>query len=192
MDTVPFHEILHLNTRRLGRRVWTFPRLDSTNSLALTLANDLSNDGLALLADEQTSGRGQYGRAWSAPSGTSVLLSLIVMPPPPLRRPALLTAWAAVAVCETIVEVADLEATIKWPNDVLVHGKKVCGILIEQRNTGQAAWPLAAAVGIGLNVSQTAAFFVAANLPLAGSLRTLSGTVLETPRGRRAVDPAPG
>ncbi len=179
MDMIPPHEISHLNTRRLGRRIWTFPRVDSTNSLALTLANDFGNDGLVLLADEQSAGRGQYGRVWTAPPASSVLLSVIVMPPPALRRPVVLTAWAAVAVCETVLEVADLHATIKWPNDILVSGKKVCGILIEQRNTGHADWPLAAAVGIGLNVSQTAEFFAEAELPLGGSLGTLSGKTLE-------------
>jgi BirA family transcriptional regulator, biotin operon repressor / biotin---[acetyl-CoA-carboxylase] ligase len=180
MNAIPPHEIGHLNTRRLGRRLWTFPRLESTNTLALALADDISNDGLVLLADEQTFGRGQYGRVWTAPPGSSVLLSVILLPPPLLRRPALLTAWAAVSVCETILEVAGLQATIKWPNDVLVAGRKVCGILIEQRNTGHAEWPLAAAVGIGLNVRQTADFFIQADLPLACSMRTRSGKLLET------------
>ena len=177
---IPPHDIGHFNTRRLGRRLWTFPCVDSTNALALSLSNDPANDGLVLLAEEQTSGRGQYGRTWTAPPGSSVLLSAVLLPPPLLRRPALLTAWAAVSVCETILEVAGLEATIKWPNDVLVEGRKVCGILIEQRNTGNADAPLAAAVGIGLNVRQAADVFVHANLPLAGSLASLSGKVLET------------
>ena len=82
---------------------------------------------------EQTAGRGQYGRVWTAPAGSSVLLSVLLFPPPALRRPTLLTAWAAVSVCETIQELANLSATIKWPNDVLINGRKVCGILIEQR-----------------------------------------------------------
>jgi BirA family biotin operon repressor/biotin-[acetyl-CoA-carboxylase] ligase len=179
-ETLPPHDSAHLNTRRLGRRLWTFPRVDSTNALALSLANDPANDGLVLLAQEQTSGRGQYGRSWTAPAGSSVLLSVILLPPLLLRRPALLTAWAAVSVCETILEVTGLEATIKWPNDILIQGRKVCGILIEQRNTGLTDLPLAAAVGIGLNVRQAAKLFVQANLPLAGSLASLSGKLLDT------------
>lgn len=133
-----------------------------------------------LLAQEQTSGRGQYGRTWTAPAGSSVLLSVLLFPPASLRQPALLTAWAAVSVCETIKKVTSLEATIKWPNDVLVQDRKVCGILIEQRSSGIAELPLAAAVGIGLNVRQSAEFFVEADLPLAGSLASLSGTLYET------------
>jgi BirA family transcriptional regulator, biotin operon repressor / biotin---[acetyl-CoA-carboxylase] ligase len=182
MPLIPPHDICHLDTKHLGKRVWTFPRLESTNTLALCLAQDHSNDGLVLLAQEQSSGRGQYGRVWTAPPGSSVLLSVLIFPPLPLRRPALLTAWAAVAVCETIAEVAELSATIKWPNDVLILGKKVCGILIEQRNTGLADHPLAAAVGIGLNVRQGADFFSQANLPLASSLAIFSGKSLDTMR----------
>jgi BirA family biotin operon repressor/biotin-[acetyl-CoA-carboxylase] ligase len=175
MIPIPAHDICHLPTQRLGKRVWSFPSLDSTNNLALALGDDLANDGLALIAQEQSAGRGQYGRAWTAPPHSSVLLSVLLFPAPALRRPALLTALAAVAVCETILEVAGLQATIKWPNDVLIQGKKVCGILIEQRNTGLDDWPLAAALGIGLNVRQSADFFAQANLPLAGSLASLSG-----------------
>lgn len=179
MTAIPAHEIRHLDTRCLGRTVWAYPRLDSTNSLALELASDIANDGLVLLADEQTSGRGQYGREWTAPPGSSVLMTVLVLPPPALRRPALLTAWAAVSVCQAISDIVDLQPIIKWPNDVLIAGRKVCGILIEQRNTGHAEKPLAAAVGIGLNVSQTSDFFAQVNLPQAGSLLTLSGKRLD-------------
>src|SRR5205085_1659985 len=128
-----------------------------------------------LLADEQRAGRGQYGRTWTATPGSSVLLTALLFPPAHLRRPALLTALAAVSVCETIREVTGLQAVIKWPNDVLVQGRKVCGILIEQRNTGLAGQPPAAAVGIGLNVAQKPDFFLQADLPEAGALASLSG-----------------
>ena len=71
--------------------------------------------------------------AWLAPPGASVLMSVLLFPPPPLRRPAVLTAWAAVAVCTVVRRVTGVPAKIKWPNDVLLRGRKVCGILIEQR-----------------------------------------------------------
>jgi BirA family biotin operon repressor/biotin-[acetyl-CoA-carboxylase] ligase len=151
-----------------------FEQLDSTNSLALSLANDPTHDGLVILAREQTNGRGQYGRSWHAPPGSSVLMSVLVFPPLALRRPALLTAWAAVSACETIFKLANLQATIKWPNDVLIAGKKVCGILIEQRTTSNADFPLASVAGIGLNVTQSAEIFAQANLPLATSLACVS------------------
>jgi BirA family transcriptional regulator, biotin operon repressor / biotin---[acetyl-CoA-carboxylase] ligase len=161
----------HLPTRRLGRRVLVFDRLDSTNTYAASLAADPANNGLVVLTREQTAGRGQHGRTWTSPTGAGVLLSVLLFPPPALRRPALLTAWAAVSVCETILRVAGLQARIKWPNDVLVRGRKVCGILIEQaRGT---------VVGIGLNVNQAAEWFAAAGLPDAASLATLTAKSFE-------------
>jgi BirA family biotin operon repressor/biotin-[acetyl-CoA-carboxylase] ligase len=152
-----------LPTQCVGRRVLVFDRLDSTNTRAAQIASDPANDGLALLADEQTAGRGQHGRTWTAPPRASVLLSVLLFPPPPLRRPAILTAWAAVSVCEVVRELTGVQARIKWPNDVLVRGRKVCGILMEQ---GQAV-----VAGIGLNVRQTAAHFAALDLPHAASLQ---------------------
>lgn len=172
--TVPSDE-WHLDTHRLGRRVLVFDQVDSTNSLAATLAHDPANAGLALLAREQTAGRGQHGRRWQSPPDSAVLLSVLLFPPPQLRRPAILTAWAAVAVCETLRQVADLPARIKWPNDVLVHGRKVCGILIESKvQPGLPGFDFYTVAGIGLNVNQSAEDFAAAELPDAGSLATFT------------------
>ena len=146
-----------LNTRHVGRRLLYFDRVDSTNSVAARLANDPANDGVAVLAGEQTAGRGQHGRVWQCRPGDGVLLSVLLFPPPPLRRPAVLTAWTAVAVCETVGQLTGLSTRIKWPNDVLLRGRKVCGVLIEQ-GRGTVA-------GVGLNVRQPAAYFAAAGLP---------------------------
>ncbi|MBI1831186.1 MAG: biotin--[acetyl-CoA-carboxylase] ligase [Planctomycetes bacterium] len=164
-----------LPTKHLGQRALIFDSLDSTNTMALALADDPSRHGLAILARRQTAGRGQYGRTWQAPPDSSVLLSLLLFPPPHLRRPALLTAWASVSVCETILEIANLQAKIRWPNDVLIQGKKVCGILIEQRTLARDDFPLATVVGIGLNVSQSAEMFAHAGLPDAVSLGSAAG-----------------
>jgi BirA family biotin operon repressor/biotin-[acetyl-CoA-carboxylase] ligase len=161
----------HLPTRRLGRRMLVFDRVGSTNTLAAALADDPANDGIVLLADEQSAGRGQHGRTWQTPPRSSVLLSVLFFPPPHLRRPAILTAWAAVSVCETIRLIAGLQAKIKWPNDVLIRGQKVCGILTEQaRGT---------IVGIGLNVNQTDVYFTAAGLPSATSLALAAGRAFD-------------
>jgi BirA family biotin operon repressor/biotin-[acetyl-CoA-carboxylase] ligase len=161
----------HLDTRHLGRRVLVYDQVDSTNTRAAALAHDNANDGLVILAGEQTAGRGQHGRSWQCPGGAGVLLSALLFPTPALRRPALLTAWAAVSVCETILQVTGLQAKIKWPNDVLIQGKKVCGILIEQAR-GTVA-------GIGLNVNQPAEVFAAAGLTEAASLAIFTGQRFE-------------
>jgi BirA family biotin operon repressor/biotin-[acetyl-CoA-carboxylase] ligase len=162
----------HREAHRLGRRVLVFDHLPSTNDHASHLAHDSANDGLAILADAQTSGRGQHGRTWTAAPRSSVLLSLLLFPPENLRRAAVLTAWAAVAVCQTVQRMTGVPAWIKWPNDVLVDGKKVCGILIEQgRGT---------VVGIGLNVRQTAEDLAAAELPQAASLAQFAPVAVDT------------
>ena len=176
-----------LPTRHLAREVQVHDALDSTNAHALALADDPSRHGLAILAREQSAGRGQYGRTWSSPPDTGVLLSRLLFPPPEARRPVVLTAWAAVTVCELIDEVAELGATIKWPNDVFARGKKLCGILIEQRTTPHPDFPLASVVGIGLNVRQSADEFAAADLPLAGSIASLSGVVSSAENVARAL-----
>jgi BirA family transcriptional regulator, biotin operon repressor / biotin---[acetyl-CoA-carboxylase] ligase len=162
----------------IGRRVLHFDRLDSTNSYALSLAHDVDEDGLVVLAGEQSAGRGQHGRSWSAPPGSGVLMSVLLFPPPSLRRPAVLTAWAAVSVCQLIREVTGLHARIKWPNDVLIDERKVCGILIEQRSAGGER--LATVVGIGLNVAQPPEWFVETGLTEATSLAIHAPHSLET------------
>jgi BirA family biotin operon repressor/biotin-[acetyl-CoA-carboxylase] ligase len=156
-----------LDTVRLGRRILVFDRCDSTSTRAEVLAADPANDGVVVLAREQEAGRGQYGRTWTCPSGAGVLMSVLLFPAPPLNRAPILTAWAAVSVCELIEKTTGLEPRIKWPNDILLGGKKVCGILIEQ---GQGT-----VAGIGLNVNQPASLFAAADLPLATSLAIATG-----------------
>jgi BirA family biotin operon repressor/biotin-[acetyl-CoA-carboxylase] ligase len=159
--------IWNLGTRRLGRQVLVFDRLESTNNLAAALAGNPANEGVVVLADEQTAGRGQLNRRWICPAGSGVLLSVLLFPPTSLRRVPILTAWAAVSVCETIAELTGIAAHIKWPNDVLLQGRKVCGILIEQSR--------ATVAGIGLNVNQPLEAFAQSGLTEAGSLFLFTG-----------------
>ena len=181
-ELLPPHRKRMLPTRHLGQRLLIFPQAGSTNTLGLSLGTDPSQHGVVLLAEEQTAGRGQYGRLWHAPPRSSVLMSVLLFPPAVLRRPALIVAWAAVSVCETIMQLTGRDATIKWPNDVLIAGKKVCGILIEQRTSGDPDWPLATVAGIGLNVTQSAEAFAEAEaeLPDAGSLFSMTGAACAT------------
>jgi BirA family biotin operon repressor/biotin-[acetyl-CoA-carboxylase] ligase len=170
-------EIWDLPHRHIGRRVLVFDRIASTNTRALELAGQPESDGLALLADEQLAGRGQHGRTWQAAPRSSVLLSVLLYPPDHLNRPALLTAWAAVAVCEVVHEMTGVPPRIKWPNDVLLGGRKVCGILIEQSRQGSRT---ATVAGIGLNVNQREADFAAAGLPEATSLAAMGAASHDT------------
>ncbi len=177
-------EVWDFPDRSVGRRVLVFDRVDSTNSLAAALAGQPGSDGLALLADEQTAGRGQHGRSWLAPPKSSVLLSVVLFPPPELRRPVLLTAWAAVAVCEVVRQTTGLQPRIKWPNDVFLRERKVCGILIEQSQQGPAQ---AVVAGIGLNVTQTEQELAEAGLTMATSLQAAGAVQTDRDTVARAL-----
>jgi BirA family biotin operon repressor/biotin-[acetyl-CoA-carboxylase] ligase len=156
----------HLGTDLVGRRVLVFDEVDSTNSVAASFT-DLDADGLVVIARNQTAGRGRFGRVWRSRPGGSLLTSVVLRPPAEIRRPSILTAMAAVAVGDAIRKLCGTQAKIKWPNDLLIHGRKVCGILIEQG--------VSTVVGIGLNLNQTADEFPDAGLPDATSLRIVSG-----------------
>lgn len=174
--TAPAEE-WRLATGRVGRRVLVFDELDSTNSYAAGLSD--AEDGLAIIARNQTGGRGRFGRHWRSRPGSSLLLSVVLRPPPELRRASVLTATAAVAVGDAVLALTGLQAKIKWPNDLLVRGMKVCGSLIEQ---GRAT-----VVGIGLNLNQTADEFRDMGLPDAASLAMLAGTEFELRAAAEAV-----
>jgi BirA family biotin operon repressor/biotin-[acetyl-CoA-carboxylase] ligase len=176
----------HFDTHRIGRRVLVYDRIDSTNTRGAALAaSEPDPDGLVLVAEHQSAGRGQYGRVWQSRPGSSLLMSVVLRPPPELRRPVVLTAWAAVSVAEAILTLAGVQARIKWPNDLLIRGKKVCGILIEQ--SGTPAGAATAVVGIGLNLNQTADEFAAAELPDATSLGIASGAAIDLRAAAGAV-----
>ena len=150
---------------------WRLCRLgvvESTNTLALHQASDAASEGLVITAEEQTAGRGRRGRTWSAPAGSSLLLSVILRPPPEQRQPVRLTILGAVSVCQAIHDVTRLRPQIKWPNDVLIDGKKVAGLLVELT-------PHAAVLGIGLNVNVPASFFTAPHLAQGSSLAAILG-----------------
>jgi BirA family biotin operon repressor/biotin-[acetyl-CoA-carboxylase] ligase len=174
--TVPREE-WHFDTARIGRRVLVFDSVESTNTVAAGLAGP-ETDGLVVLADFQTAGRGRFGRVWQSRPGSSLLMSVALQPPAELRRPVVLTAWAAVAVAEAVFALTGVQAKVKWPNDLLVRGKKVCGILIEQA--------AGVVVGIGLNLNQTAEEFEAAGLPEATSLGVVAGNPID-PRAAAGV-----
>jgi BirA family biotin operon repressor/biotin-[acetyl-CoA-carboxylase] ligase len=126
--------------------------VDSTQRIAFELAAKGSPDGSAVVAEHQTRGRGRRGRAWHDEPGTSLLLSVLVRPR--LAAAALpgLSFAAALAVADALTTTAGLVATLKWPNDVRVGGKKIAGILLESR-IGEATGPVVVA-GIGINLAQ--------------------------------------
>ena len=137
-----------LKTRFIGQRVIYFPRYGSTMEAARQEAKQASAEGTVVIAEAQTAGKGRAKRAWLSPKG-SISLSVVLYPD--ISRLPYLIMLASVAVAQSIEAVAGLETKLKWPNDVLVKGKKVCGILIENELKGdRVAW---AVIGIGINVN---------------------------------------
>ncbi|GAB4396397.1 MAG: hypothetical protein OHK0052_17620 [Anaerolineales bacterium] len=127
----------------------------STNDDAAHWVSAGAPDVSVVLAEEQTRGRGRLNRQWFTPPGSALAISIILRPRlAEAAHPARVTALGALAVCEMIAGVCGLQATIKWPNDVLLDGKKVCGVLNETQWLGEQ--PRAFVLGIGVNVLQSA------------------------------------
>jgi BirA family biotin operon repressor/biotin-[acetyl-CoA-carboxylase] ligase len=140
-----------LRTSVIGRRVLYYPSVSSTNAVAHEMALQGAEEGLVVLADEQTAGRGRLGRRWIAPAGTSLLLSVLLRPGFTADRAPWLTMIISLATLDGIREVTGLEGALKWPNDVLLDGRKAGGILTEIGLTGDHLD--FAVVGLGLNVN---------------------------------------
>lgn len=146
-----------LTTAVLGHRIEYRESVTSTNDLAKELARAGAPEGLLVIAEEQVGGKGRLGRAWASPPGVGVWMSVVLRPPLPPFEAARLTLCAAVAVAAAIRAVTGVPAGIKWPNDIVVQDRKLCGILTEM----EADWDRVnfAVVGIGINVNTPAAAF---------------------------------
>ena len=140
-----------LDTRFLGQRVVRYDSVGSTNDVAKELAAQGAPEGTLVIAEEQTAGRGRRGRTWYAPAGSSLLVSIVLRPSLRATELPLLVMSSALAVALAIEESTGLPVHFKWPNDVLLQGKKAGGILLETGLRGEELDYVV--VGIGLNVS---------------------------------------
>jgi len=140
-----------LKTKRIGKTIHVYDQIDSTNTVALAWAEKGAPEGTVILADSQTHGRGRMGRQWISPPKVNLYLSIILRPEGDPRPIGLWSLAAAVAVGNTIQQTTGLPARLKWPNDILVHTKKVSGLLLESAiQTGRLRHLV---LGIGLNVN---------------------------------------
>ena len=137
----------------LKPKVLRFESLPSTNTELARRASEGAAEGLVILADEQTAGRGRLQRAWSSPQGAGLYFSILLRPAIPQNHWPLITLMAALAVGDALREAAGVRTDIKWPNDLLSGERKICGILAEAIDT-----PLGRAVilGIGINLTENA------------------------------------
>ena len=137
-------------TRWAGQEICHFSSLDSTNTKAKELAEEGYPHGTLVVADRQSAGRGRRGRSWDSPAGTSIFMTLLLKPDIDPNHASMLTLVTALAVAEGIKDVSGAEVQIKWPNDIIIGGKKICGILTEM--SAQFDYINHIVIGIGVNV----------------------------------------
>ena len=136
-----------LKTEKIGNEILCFRKVISTNSIAKFLANHDAKEGTVLISEIQTNARGRLGKKWEAPEG-GIWMSLILRPQVPPARIGLITLATGVAIAKSIRSLG-VDAKIKWPNDVLIHGKKISGVLTEVNATfNEIDWIV---VGIGID-----------------------------------------
>lgn len=151
-DVLDFHEIeSRLSTKWAGRELYYYKETTSTNIMIKEKAENGASHGALAVADKQTAGRGRRGRSWASPSGTNIAMSLLCRPQISPDKASMLTLLMGLAAAEAVIKITGLEAKIKWPNDIVVHGKKICGILTEL--TLEMDFIRYLVIGIGYNVN---------------------------------------
>lgn len=142
-----------LHTDWAGCEVRYFDTLDSTNICAKRMAEEGAPNGTLVIADKQTAGRGRCGRVWETPKGTAIAMTLLMRPNLRPEKASMLTLVMGMAVTRAVNELYSLNCQIKWPNDVVWEGKKICGILVEMSAEMNAIHYLV--IGCGINANMT-------------------------------------
>ena len=140
-----------LKTRVIGREIHFFPETASTNTLAMEMAFKGAIEGTVVVAEMQTAGRGRLGRKWISPKG-NLYFSMILRPDIPMHKAPLITLMGAAAAASVIRKTCGLDAGIKWPNDILISGKKVSGLLTEMSAEQDRIRHLVLGIGVDVNV----------------------------------------
>ncbi|WP_123040768.1 biotin--[acetyl-CoA-carboxylase] ligase [Cohnella candidum] len=174
-----------LVTREFGRRLKLFDDVGSTQDELRKLAEEGAPQGTLVVAERQTQGRGRMGRSWLSPAGKGVWMSLLLRPEIPLPLTPQLTLLAAVALSRAIARVVPLEIGIKWPNDLLVNGKKISGILLESSAEDERLKYVI--VGMGISANLDPEDYPEELLDKAVSLKMASGQTIDRSRLIAAV-----
>ncbi len=137
-----------------NKKIHYYEELDSTNVKAIELAGDGAEHGTIVAADRQTKGRGRRGRSWESPAGENICMSIVLRPQCQPNQAPMLTLVMAYSVAEIIKRQGFPNVQIKWPNDIIISGKKVCGILTEMQLDGSEMTSVIVGVGINVNTKQ--------------------------------------
>lgn len=158
-DVLSVSEIAsRLTTKWAGQKLYYYAETGSTNIDAKRLAEEGEPHGTTVIADMQTAGRGRRGRMWQSPPGSAIYMTIMLKPDFSPDKASMLTLVMALSVADAITEAAGLQAGIKWPNDVVVNAKKVCGILTEMNVESDYIQYVVIGVGINTNNGSTAEF----------------------------------
>lgn len=149
-NAVEIQEVL--NTTIIGKEVFFYEETDSTNQCIRRLAKEGKKEGVIAIAEIQTAGKGRRGKSWQSPKNTGVWFSMLLQPDILPTQTPLLTLLAGLAVCRAIREQTALDAKIKWPNDILISGKKICGILTELDAEMDCVHFVITGIGINVNI----------------------------------------
>lgn len=144
---------------RVGRALYCFDALESTNTYAKQLALTGGGDGAVVVANAQTAGRGRIGRSFQSPPNQGIYLTVLLRPDLPPERLAPVTAMTGVAVCRAVERVCGARPLLKWPNDPVLNGRKLCGILTELSLEAETGALSSLVLGVGINVLQRAEDF---------------------------------
>lgn len=156
-DTLDSKALIELKDINLIKKIFHYSTLESTNSQAKLMASQGAAEGTIVISEEQTGGRGRLGRHWVSPMGTGIWMSIILKPDIEPQEATIITQITAAAVASAIKKVTGSETGIKWPNDIIMGGKKVCGILTEM--SGELNLVNYIVVGIGINVNMNSSDF---------------------------------
>jgi BirA family biotin operon repressor/biotin-[acetyl-CoA-carboxylase] ligase len=162
-----------LKTKRLGTAVHIFQEIGSTNTQAMQMAAKGAEEGTLLIAEAQTEGKGRLDRKWFSPTGVNLYISVILRPKIDCGQATILALLAGIAVAHAVQEISGLIPGLKWPNDVLIHEKKVAGILAELAADDRRIKHLV--LGIGLNINLEAKMLPQELSKTATSLKIESG-----------------
>ena len=150
-DILSKNELVSIRkTKWVGTEICYFDVTDSTNTQAKSLGEGDAPNGTLVVAGKQESGRGRRGRSFESPAGTGIFMTLLLRPEIEPQNASMLTLVSALAVAKGIEHMVDLPVQIKWPNDIVINGKKVCGILTEM--SAQMDYVNYIVIGIGINV----------------------------------------
>jgi BirA family biotin operon repressor/biotin-[acetyl-CoA-carboxylase] ligase len=181
----------HLNIEAMRRdlasetfacHIYLFGEVSSTNEVLRRLAGEGAREGTVVIAEAQRAGRGRFGKPWFSPPGVNLYLSVLLRPDVPVKETPVFGQMAALALTEAIW-IEGVPATVRWPNDVLIEGRKVAGILLECATRGDLVEHVIVGVGVNLNVTREALAVGLGPEPAgATSLREVAGQEIDRNR----------